>query len=105
MKAIGLVCEAFTNKLSGGRAALAVAHTLRRLGHTVAVYVTDRDIPIDAALLQDFTIDVTPTASRFSSILTCLPHLPANIYNASKKAVRLQALFFTAIIIYNGLQK
>jgi sugar/nucleoside kinase (ribokinase family) len=62
MKTIGLVCEAFTNKLSGGRAALAVAHTLRRLGHTVAVYVTDRDIPIDAALLQDFTIDVTPTA-------------------------------------------
>jgi glycosyltransferase involved in cell wall biosynthesis len=94
MKTIGLVCEAFTNKLSGGRAALAVAHTLRRLGYTVAVYVTNPDIPIDADLLHDFTIDVTPTASRFSSIVTRLPHLPANIYNASKKAVRLQALFF-----------
>ena len=50
MKAIGLVCEAFTNKLSGGRAALAVAHTLRRLDYTVAAYVINRGIPVDADL-------------------------------------------------------
>ena len=93
MKTIGLVCEAFTNKLSGGRAALAVANSLRRLGYTVTVYVTNPDIPIDADLLRDFTIDGTPTANHLSRLVARLPHLPANIYNATKKAVRLQALF------------
>ena len=93
MKTIGLVCEAFTNKLSGGRAALAVANSLRRLGYTVAVYVTNPDIPIDADLLRDFTIDGTPTANHLSRLVARLHHLPVSFYNASKKAVRLQAIF------------
>lgn len=53
---ITIVCEAFSRRASGGRAALALAENLRGLGATLQILVTNPATPREAELWQSYGV-------------------------------------------------
>lgn len=93
MKTVGIVCEAFNSKLSGGRAAVAVAKSLHRLGLRVAIYVSNPNTYVDPTLHDEFKICGTKPQNKLFSFVVNNTFFQPPIQQHLNKAARLHATF------------
>lgn len=97
---VTIVCEAFSNRASGGRAALALAKGLKESGALLQILVTNRLTPKEEDVWQEFGVEYAVSSDKIQeSMWTAArsPVLPAVLRQcvfAAAKAYRLARLAF-----------
>lgn len=91
---VGIICEAFSRRMSGGRAAVALAESLTRNGNEVSIFITNPNTPREPEILAKFEATLFEhQETRLTKLIAGSSSLPAQMRISVRRIDRIAHSF------------